>query len=306
MNSQGIERERRYGEVAAFACLRKDDPCRDVAVVQQNNVMSFANSGCNARKHVFDKRWTIEAGMPKNVIGKALKDYRERAKLTLSEMAAMVKVSAATVVNYETGRRFPDVDFLVDFAEASGEDLLYWLSLRVAGSRSAGASSARALLDRVNLTRGSLADRTIRPLVSLPVHDIKDAANAASATGAGRAADEVMQFSTNWIKHELNASPQDLYLIHVDDESMEPTLRPRDTILLDRRVTKPDREGVYILNVEGVPLVKRLQILPGGVVRVVSDNPAYETFTIRLSDINCRDFAILGRVVWVVWAGRRI
>lgn len=244
--------------------------------------------------------------MPTNVIGKALKNYREHAKFTLSEMATMVKVSVTTIVNYETGRRFPDVDFLVDFAEATGEDFLYWLSLRVAGSKSAGAIAAQALLDNVNLIRGSLAEGSIKPLVSLPVHDIRDAANAASATGAGRTADEVLQFSTNWVKRELNATPQDLYLIHVDDESMEPTLRPRDTILLDRRVTKPDREGVYILNVEGVPLVKRLQILPGGSVKVVSDNPAYETFTIRLSDINGRDFAILGRVVWVVWAGRRI
>jgi phage repressor protein C with HTH and peptisase S24 domain len=76
--------------------------------------------------------------------------------------------------------------------------------------------------------------------------------------------------------------------------------------LLDKRATMPDREGIYMLKMEGVPLVKRLQILPGGVVKVVSDNPAYETFTVRLSDINGRDIAILGRVVWVVWAGRRI
>lgn len=244
--------------------------------------------------------------MPTNVIGKALKNYRERSKTTLLEMAAKLKVSTTTVVNYETGRRMPDIDFLIDFSEATGEDFLHWLSLRTAGSKSTGAIPVKALLDKVNVAYGSATGQTGKTFVSLPLYDIKDATNAVSASDSGRASDEMLQFSTTWIKRELNAAPPDLYLILVDDESMEPTLRPGDTILLDRRATKPDREGVYILNIEGVPLVKRLQIMPGGIVKVVSDNPAYETFTIRLSDINGRDFAILGRVVWVVWAGRRI
>lgn len=242
--------------------------------------------------------------MPK--IGKELKNCRSRLRMTLPEMAAKLDVSTTTIVNYETGRRMPDVDFLIDFAEISRVSIIYWLGLRVAASKSAGAAKAKALLDAVADAYGSSTAQSDKPFVSLPLYDIRDAANAVSASGKGRVADEMLQFSTAWIKRELNAAPSDLFLILVDDESMEPTLRPGDTILLDRRATKPDREGVYILKMGGVPLVKRLQILPGGTIKVVSDNPAYETFTIRLSDINDQDFAILGRVVWVVWAGRRI
>ena len=244
--------------------------------------------------------------MPVIGIGKALKNHRERLKITLAEMAAMLKVSTTTIVNYETGKRTPDIDFLVAFAEATGEDFFYWLGLRVAESKSAGAAAVKARLDAISVAHGSSAAQFDKSFVSLPLYDIKDAANAASVTGQGRVTDEMLQFSTAWIKRELNSAPSDLFLILVDDESMVPTLRPGDTILLDRRAIWPDREGVYILRMNGVSLVKRLQILPGGIIKVVSDNPAYETFTIRLSDINEQDFAILGRVVWVVWAGRRI
>lgn len=244
--------------------------------------------------------------MPTIGIGKALKNYRESSKITLAEMAAMLGVSTTTVVNYETGKRTPDIDFLIDFSEATGEDFIYWLGLRVAGSESSGAAAAKARLDALSATYNSFVVQPDKSFVSLPLYDIKDAANASSASIQGLVTDEMLQFSTAWIKRELNASPSDLFLILVDDESMEPTLRPGDTILLDRRATKPDREGVYILQMNGVPLVKRLQILPGGIVKVVSDNPTYETFTIRMADINKQDFGILGRVVWVVWAGRRI
>jgi len=244
--------------------------------------------------------------MPAIVLGKELRNYRERLKITLAEMAAMLKVSTTTIVNYETGKRTPDIDFLINFAEATGEGFFHWLGLRVADSKSAGAAATKALLDAVSAAQDSLGIQPDQAFVSLPLYDIKDAANAASIDGHGRVTDEMLQFSTAWIKRELNADPADLFLILVDDESMVPTLRPGDTILLDRRTAKPDREGVYILRMNGVPLVKRLQILPGEIVKVVSDNPAYETFTIRLSDINDQEFAILGRVVWVVWAGRRV
>lgn len=221
--------------------------------------------------------------------------------MTLPEMAARLNVSSTTIVNYETGRRLPDLDFLIDFSQVSERNFIFWLKLRVAASKSAGAASARARLDAFAPDSSDVQD-----FVELPLCDINDIGNAASMVGLGRVADEVPQFSTAWISRELHATPADLVQILVDDESMEPTLRPGDTILLDRRATRPEREGVYIMRMNGVALLKRLQILPGGIVKIVSDNPAYETFMIPLSDFETQGIAILGRVVWVVWAGRRI
>lgn len=201
----------------------------------------------------------------------------------------------------------PDVDFLIDLAEISEMGFIYWLGLRIATSQSVGAAAAKTLLDTIMAAQDASASPAEQAFISLPLYDVKDVTNAtASTNSSGRVNDEIPQFSTAWIKRELNAAPADLFQILVDDESMVPSLRPGDTFLLDRRATRPDREGIYILQMNGLPLVKRLQILPGGIVKVVSDNPAYETFTIPLSDFNGRDILILGRVIWLVWAGRRI
>lgn len=240
--------------------------------------------------------------------GKALKNYRIRLKKTLAEMATELKVSTTTIVNYETGRRMPDIDFLIAFAEATDEDFVYWLGLRVAESTAPGAAAAKARLNAVvdhNLAHEPLTAYADKSFVSVPLYNIKTATGAGSMVNHWRA-DDALQFSESWIRQELGATPSDLYLIHVDDESMKPTLRSGDTILLDRRVTKPDREGIYMLLMDGVLLVKRLQALPGGIIKVVSDNPAYEAFTVRLAEMREQDFTILGRVVWVMWAGRKM
>jgi len=82
----------------------------------------------------------------------------------------------------------------------------------------------------------------------------------------------------------------------VRGESMEPTLRSGDLILVD---TKPREvaEGISVLRLDETLLVKRLNLLPGKQLKVVSDNPAYEPFQIDLRNPP-EDFAVVGRVLW--------
>jgi phage repressor protein C with HTH and peptisase S24 domain len=112
-----------------------------------------------------------------------------------------------------------------------------------------------------------------------------------------------LAFRKDWLRRELHANAEDLYLIEVNSESMEPTLRPGDTILVDRRNAQTVRsDGIYVLHLDGALLVKRLQPLPGRKVRVISDNPAYEAFELDLNKTDA-ELALIGRIVW---AGRRI
>ena len=60
-------------------------------------------------------------------------------------------------------------------------------------------------------------------------------------------------------------------------------------------------DGIYLMRSGDALLVKRLQFLPDGEIRVISDNPAYEPFTVHPSDGES-DFNIVGRIVW---AGRK-
>ncbi len=106
-------------------------------------------------------------------------------------------------------------------------------------------------------------------------------------------------FKRQWIRQELRANPSDLCLIHVDGESMVPTLQHGDVILLDRRQAQVvPRDGIYVLRMEESLLVKRLQRLPDHKVNATSDNPAYGSFSLSL-DVQNEDFTIIGRVVWM-------
>ncbi len=114
---------------------------------------------------------------------------------------------------------------------------------------------------------------------------------------------DALIFSEDWLRFELDARPRDLCLLRVAGDSMEPMLRAGDMILIDRRATRPDREGIYLLHMDGMLLARRLQALRGGLVKVSSDNPAVDAFQARLADIGSGKLSIFGRVVW---CGRRM
>ena len=135
--------------------------------------------------------------------------------------------------------------------------------------------------------------------IFLPLYDVRAAAGGGALVDTEQLLD-VLAFKSTWIRAELRANPANLYLIYVEGESMEPTLRPGDLILVDR--SEAIRDGIFVLRLDDGLLVKRLQRLPGNQVKVTSDNPAYEPFTIDLGN-PLPGLAVVGRVVW---SGRRM
>lgn len=139
--------------------------------------------------------------------------------------------------------------------------------------------------------------------VAIPLYNGVRAAAGAGSIVEHEQPDDMLMFKEDWVRVELGVSPKDLYLIHVTGDSMEPTLRAGDVILVNRMAVRPDREGVYILRMNGMLLVKRLQAMPGGRVRVISDNAAFSSFDVTTDDLGSDDITVIGRVVWV---GRRM
>ena len=98
-------------------------------------------------------------------------------------------------------------------------------------------------------------------------------------------------FSRRWLR-EQGLDPQTLSSIRVDGDSMEPTLREGDEILVDRS-PRPLRDGIYVARTGDALLVKRLVTGRPGLITLVSDNPAYPAF-----DLAADELAVVGRVVW--------
>jgi phage repressor protein C with HTH and peptisase S24 domain len=132
--------------------------------------------------------------------------------------------------------------------------------------------------------------------VYLPLYDVAAGAGAGTFVEEEQTGEEVIGFSRNWIRRTFFTSPEGLSLIHVRGESMEPTLRSGDMILVDTKVNEP-REGISVLRLDGTVLVKRVMVRPGKKLEIISDNPAYKPFEIDMRDPP-EDFAVLGRVLW--------
>ena len=160
-----------------------------------------------------------------------------------------------------------------------------------------------AKMDRAEYAAESAVEESTAPgYVAIPLYNNIRAAAGHGAIVEHERPDDALMFKEDWIRYELGASPSDLCLIRVSGDSMEPTLRAGDIILIDHRASRPDREGIYIIRMGEMLLVKRLQALPGAKVKVISDNAAFDSWTIDLVDIG-NEVAIIGRVVW---SGRRL
>lgn len=100
----------------------------------------------------------------------------------------------------------------------------------------------------------------------------------------------------SYLRNEAKASPAHTLIMEVVGDSMQPTYMPGDRVLVDLSQDKMSTDTVYAIS-DGhtEPQIKRLQRIPfsdPAEVRIISDNPALETFTVELSRLQ-----IIGRIV---------
>jgi phage repressor protein C with HTH and peptisase S24 domain len=103
-------------------------------------------------------------------------------------------------------------------------------------------------------------------------------------------------FQRSWIRHDLKAEPTNLRIMHVEGDSMMPTLHDGDAILVDIGRRAPTPPGLFVLH-DGIGVVaKRLEHIPYSEppsVRVISDNALYSPYERTAEEIN-----IIGRIRW--------
>ena len=125
--------------------------------------------------------------------------------------------------------------------------------------------------------------------------DVPRLALGASAGPGALAGDEqpigAFRFAARWLRGQ-GLDPAMLSAIAVAGDSMEPTLRDGDEILIDRS-PRPARDGIHVVRVEDALLVKRLDIGRPGTIALLSDNPAYRPLELPAGEVQ-----LIGRVVW--------
>ncbi|HIJ85229.1 MAG: putative phage repressor [Magnetococcales bacterium] len=138
------------------------------------------------------------------------------------------------------------------------------------------------------------------PYVFVPRFRIRTDGKTDDSFYSGQVIDHIT-FKSDWIIGTMQLDPKNIALVSIIGDSMEPTLKEGDMVLLDQRDRNMRNDAIYVMRRDEDLVAKRLQRGFDGSVTIKSDNLAYED--IRIAPEQVGQLAILGRAVWI---GRRI
>ncbi|GGC63788.1 hypothetical protein GCM10011504_47500 [Siccirubricoccus deserti] len=99
------------------------------------------------------------------------------------------------------------------------------------------------------------------------------------------------------VRHEFRTRSDDLRMITIEGDSMEPLIASGDRILVDTSQRVPVPPGIFVIW-DGMGVVaKRVEHVPNSdppMVVITSVNPQYQTYERLADEVN-----IIGRVVWM-------
>ena len=117
----------------------------------------------------------------------------------------------------------------------------------------------------------------------------------ASAGGGAEVFDEnfeTISIDEKIMHNMVGMGNTELEAIHVDGESMEPTLQDGSIVFLDRTQTDISKNGIFIASTTGGLFIKRIQKRPDGMIDLISDNSMYPPQAVPADEI-----MIVGKVV---------
>ncbi len=84
-------------------------------------------------------------------------------------------------------------------------------------------------------------------------------------------------------------------IVKVADDAMSPTLNRGDWILIDRAISQPRRDGVYVLQAPARLMIRRLLLDPrADTVTILADNPNYHL----TNQTSITDIHVFGLALW--------
>lgn len=107
---------------------------------------------------------------------------------------------------------------------------------------------------------------------------------------------EKRQFSRAWLRHVTSTPPEHLFWATGDGDSMEPTIRTGEIVLIDKsRISPRSGDGIWAIAWGDIGMIKRLRPLPDGSVEILSDNQLVPPVTAVDGELH-----VIGRVIAVV------
>ena len=248
-----------------------------------------------------------------DTIGERLKNLRGTQSQT--EFAQKFGISRNTLVNYEKGASVPDSKLAALICEEltlSAEWFLFGNGPKYRKEVEAGigatlnkgpesqAHEQARICQQGRVEEGENGDLKV-PVLDDPEPDkynwVPMVEAELSAGGGSLLASERIRdyyaFRKPFIRN-IATSAKNLVLMRVSGDSMDPEIRNGATVMIDLGRKRIKNNCIFALGIQDTIIIKELELLPGGSVRIISKNrneyPAYE------ADAN--DLRIIGQVVW--------
>jgi phage repressor protein C with HTH and peptisase S24 domain len=266
----------------------------------------------------------MSAKLPADIFRLRLKEAI--APENLKQWCARTGIPLSTLTGAAQRKTVPAGTTLIEIAGAANCSIDWLLGLseqpRRSAPRNADPAQQPAPLQLPRVTKEHFIERRVvnTALMTPALLDVKDAKDAKDWSGfvqipvyAMKAPEEhgafideknlkyMLAFRSEFIRGQLQVSYNNLYCVEIKGISMEPLLRHGHPALIKPHSSETLREGPYLLRMEGYLMLKHVQRLPGGRLRIWSENQstsAYQAIEVEWPPAKGVDFQILGRVLW--------
>lgn len=218
-------------------------------------------------------------------LAERLKQARVTAGLTQTRLGEKIKVSQNTIQKIEKGG---DTKYVVKLAEALGVNVKW---LQSGEGEMYENSTALSNTELVTTQHDGRHKHRI---------DYLDVRAAAGLTGFENS-DYPEIVSSLFLSDEGllqiigRKSAAGIKIVNVPTDSMEPTIRKSDWVLLDTNIDYYNGDGIYAFAIDDALFIKRIQKLVGGGYRLHSDNKDYDPQDI--TDEICQTAKFIGRFI---------
>lgn len=219
---------------------------------------------------------------------------------SVADVARQSQLSHSTVRAYFEGLSLPSWENAVRIAATLGRSLDWFAHSEGETVYAAEIDDALAAIDYSSAVGRRLRDdaaRQLRDFALIPLYDVRASAGHGAWNDDERIS-KMLAFRRDWLLAEFGTSGTELVLVYVDGDSMEPTIKDGDVVMVDG-AQREIRDGLYVWLDDGALRIKRLQRLAAGRLQVLSDNPRFPAYELDLQAAFSSGAAqIIGRVVW--------
>jgi phage repressor protein C with HTH and peptisase S24 domain len=210
--------------------------------------------------------------------------------MTNERLAKVLGCATSTVNSYRRKITLPGLEFFALFIYKYGFRLEWFIT--GSGEPYPGASYEYPDISGKNVSP-VVAEPEFPPDEFVLIRQVKGKISAGNGLDPDNTVDLRVAFRQDWIKRK--GSPDNMSLIKVSGDSMEPTLMSGDLVLVDHGKTNiAPNGGIYAISIDHEIMIKRIQpIFSEGKFRIISDNRQYEPI-----DVETGQICINGKVIW--------